>query len=223
MKSILALTLISVALSIDVVFVGDSRMYLIAHHMFGFSDDPNVLPYIATGQPVYAHGNSYHFVAMPGARVYDFAYQNTLGQALNTILSNSYSGAYVCLWLGLNNLGPSYPNGIQDTFTMYYELAKSYPHLKFVIFSLAGVIESLSRQLGSEVTNAYIKSYNFQMMRSVNQYPLPNLKYVNLMNGLDPMVTSEKYTIAPYLYDGMNLTRDGCIYFFNRFLGSLNF
>ena len=222
MKRIIALALITITLSTDIIIVGDSRTYLIAHHVFGFPHDPINLPFIATSTPIVRDNNSYQIVAKPGARIYDFTSDQNLGIHLNNLLWLSKHGTYVFLWLGINNLGHLSPStGIRDTFNKYFELAQNFPYAKFLIFSIPWVVEAASHALGHDATVSQVKAFNFEMRKLVSQFPLPNLKFVNLMTAHDPMITEDGINISCYLYDGLHFERDGCIYFFNKMMASI--
>ena len=216
MKSIIILALLSLSLSSNIIMVGDSRTYLLAQYLFPIfqGNYPAITNY---DNPVPYGKHNVRFDCMPGATIYDFTSDKSLGQILDNLVATS-PGAYVFLWVGVNNV--AYPNGIRDTFNRYFELAKKNPQVNFIIFSIPGVNEQLLAGHHS-ANNILISKFNLYMKSMVTYYHsvVPNLGYGNFMNEANPTVTLDGKSIYPYLDEiGLHFNAEACKYFFDKMI-----
>ena len=214
MKSIIILALLSLAISSDIIMVGDSRTYLLAQDLFPIFQGYDL---VTTDHPVYYGKHSVRFDCIPGARIYDFKSGTLLGNFLEKLLQSS-AGSYVFLWVGVNNV--DIPSSYQETLGLYVSLAKKYRSVNFIVFSIPGVNEHLIAG-HHPATNQLVMKYNNYMRAGINAYSqiLRNLRYVDLVNPANPTITTDGYDINPYLDEiGLHFNAVACQYFFNRMI-----
>ena len=216
MKSFIILALFALALSTKIIIVGDSRTYIMAQQLFPQLQTKQ--NYIANyDTPVPFRNHQIIFDCMPGARIYDFESNKPLGETLDNMLKVT-PGAYVCLWVGINNVASA--NGIQDTINRYFQLIKNFPKANFLIFSIPGVNEALLRG-HHDATNQKVIEYNLRMRNFVgsiiNQYH--NVRFVNFMNERDPDFTIDGKDIRKWMDEiGLHFDPRGSSYFFNKMI-----
>ncbi len=214
MKSVIILALLALAISSDIIMVGDSRTYLLAQDLFPIFQGYDL---VTTDHPVYYGKHTVRFDCKPGARIYDFKSGTLLGNFLEKLLRSS-AGSYVFLWVGVNNV--NVPSSYQETLGLYVSLAKKYRAVNFIVFSIPGVNDRLIAG-HHPATNQLVMQYNNYMRAGINAYSqvLRNLRYVDIVNPANPLVTTDGYDINPYLDEiGLHFNAIACKYFFDKMI-----
>ena len=184
----------------NIILIGDSRTYLMATQLFGFSITKDTA--IKSKTPVYYNGHSIYVTAKGGARVYDFV-SGDLYNSMHEQIRNAPKGTLVFLWLGINNI-----KNFEDTRNLYVGLAEKYRHVKFYAFSVAGINEVVMKNIHNAKNNLVLM-FNLQLSNLIrdNKANTPHLVFKNIMK--DPLTFKSGQNILQYLYDGIHFNKEG--------------
>ena len=206
MKIIVVFMWFTFVFSKNIILIGDSRTYLMATQLFGFSFTPDTS--IKSKTPVSYQGHSIYVTAKGGARVYDFV-SGDLYNSMHEQIRNASPGTLVFFWLGINNI-----RNFVDTRNLYVGLAQTYKHVKFYAFSVAGVNEARLKNI-HEAKNNQVLMFNLQLSNLIrdNKANTPHLVFKSIMK--DPVTFKSGQNIMKYLYDGIHFDAAGSKIIFN--------
>ena len=200
MKIIFIFMWFAFTFSKNIILIGDSRTYLMATQLFGFSITKDTA--IKSKTPAYYNGHSIYVTAKGGARVYDFI-SGDLYNSMHEQIRNAPKGTLVFLWLGINNI-----KNFEDTRNLYVGLAEKYRHVKFYAFSVAGINEVVMKNIHNAKNNLVLM-FNLQLSILIkkNKANTPHLVFKNIMK--DPLTFKSGQNILQYLYDGIHFNKEG--------------
>ena len=208
MNKFLLLTLTAIAVSKNIILIGDSRFVGMGIYLMGFPY-ATTTQYYGTGTNIRSTsaksygGHSFQCTAQVGASSYTFKSGSDIYNSMINQFKKAASGTTVIFWLGIND-----PDAIDSTFNFYAKLAKSYPNLKFYAFSITGVNSNKIK----DISNNKVKNFNSKISQKISNANISNLKYRSIVDGNDVntvLVGGSKVNILNYSTDGLHYNKPG--------------
>jgi len=221
MKILVIFALLAIVSSKDLILIGDSRYVGMAALLMGF-DYSTITDYYGTGtnirsvSPKSYGGFNVHVTAQVSASYNTYTTTSDIYKSMHSQLSKANAGAYVLMWLGINNVYVA-----EATFNFYANLAKTYPTLKFYGVSVTGVNE----QKITNIQNSLVTSFNDNLKSRISKSGISNLSYLDILKSNNPtQIVSAGNTVDlnSYSTDGLHYNKDGYSKLFAAMVGKLS-
>jgi hypothetical protein len=221
MNKILLLLLISLALSKDLIIVGDERIKEIAYVLFEAEDSSYTVgmtdydsPFTEGDNPAFYEDYNIRYIT--AAEIEHLINNNEITSYLHYHLRNAKPGTNVLLNLGFDN-----PDLLDKIIIFYGKLADKYLKLNFYYVPIIGVDQSKST-----LSNEKFKEFNKLLDIRITNLEFPNLKSKNILYEDDPTkvaINGEPVDIFKYSTDGTGFFRNGLTRIFNAMVEGLEF
>ena len=221
MNKILLLLLISLAISKDLIIVGDARIKEMAYVLFEAEDEYYTVNYMNYYSP-FTKGDKptiyedYNIRYITADRIDHLLNNQQITNYLHNHLRNAKPGTNVLLNLGFDN-----PDLLDKIIIFYGKLADKYLNLNFYYLPIIGVDESKS-----SLSNENFKEFNKLLDIRIKNLEFPNLKYKNILYEDDPTkvaINGEPVDIFKFSTDGTGFYRNGLTRIFNAMVEGLEF
>ena len=221
MNKTLLILLISIAISKDLIMVGDFRLKEIAYVLFEAEDSyysylytNYYCPFTKTDEPVTYGDYNIHYIT--AEKLEHMLNNEGITNYLHSHLKKAAPGTNVLLNIGFDGL-----NMLEKIIIFYGKLADKYLNLNFYYVPIIGVDESKS-----SLSNERIKEFNALLDNRITNLEFPNLKYKNILYDNDPtkiVLDGEPVDILKYSTDGEGFYRNGLTRIFNSMVEGLEF